>query len=239
MALANHEIGNIYDVAAFAKLTKERGAIFFADAVQAAGRIAIDVGALGVDALAISAHKIGGPKGVGALYVRSGLFPEPVLAGGHQERERRPGTENLIGIAGFAAAARAAQVKCLDEQLANRVRDMRDRLEKAALARISGGRVHGGHARMPGTTNLGFSGAPGEQVVIALDLEGICVSMGAACTSGSVEPSPVIKALGYADDDARQAVRISLSDSNTDAEIDRMLDSLEKVVARVRRAYAG
>jgi cysteine desulfurase len=223
--LANHEIGNIFPIADYKK-----SALFHCDAVQAAGKIAIDVRALGVDLLSISAHKIGGPKGVGALWVRRGVDLPPLHRGGHQERERRPGTENVAGIVGFGAAAEEARrLGHVDE-----VRRLRDRLESGALA--LGARRNGSAVRVGNTTNLAWEGVPGELLVAALDLEGVAVSTGAACTSGSVQPSPVLRALGQPAARAKEGVRFSLGPGNTVEEVDRVLLLLPALIARIRSA---
>src|SRR4051794_14020556 len=194
LALANHELGNLYPIGALAAVARAGGALFHCDAVQAVGRVPVDVHALGVDALTLSSHKLHGPKGVGALWVRQGLLPEPLVAGGHQERERRAGTENVPGIVGFGEACRLGRAELA--QAGPRVTRLRDELEARLLA-IPGARVHGARAcRVPGTSNVAFAGAPGELLLINLDLEGVCVSTGAACTSGTLEPSPVLLGLG-------------------------------------------
>jgi cysteine desulfurase len=234
VALVNHELGNLYPVADLAARAHRVGALVHSDAVQAVGRVPVDVGALGVDALSLSAHKIGGPKGVGAVWIRRGLAPAPLLTGGHQEHERRAGTENVPGIVGFGEACRLAALGLADR--AQRVADLRDRLERRLLA-IPGARVHG-HvpARAPGVSNLAFRGAAGQLVAIGLDLEGVAVSTGAACSSGTVAPSPVLLALGLDPGDAREAVRFSLGPDNTEPEIDAVAALVERVVARVRAA---
>jgi cysteine desulfurase len=228
-ALANHELGNVYDVAELARAAHAAGAVVHTDAVQAAGKVPIDARALGVDLLSISAHKIHGPKGVGALWVRAGTAIAPLHAGGHQERGLRPGTENVAGIVGLGAAARLAA------EPSPAVAEMRDRLEAGLLA--LGARRHGdARARVPNTVNVGFDGVPGDVLVAALDLEGVAVSTGAACTSGSVEPSPVILALGLPRARAAEAVRFSLGRDNEPADIDRVLAVLPALVARIRAA---
>ncbi len=228
LALANHELGNVYDVAALARVAHEAGALFHTDAVQAAGKLAVDVGALGVDALTLSAHKIHGPKGVGAVYLRRGAPFSPLAGGGHQERERRAGTENVSGIVGFGVAARLAAAE--RAEAAARVAGLRDRLEARLLA-LADARRHGdsGH-RLPGTLNIGFAGAPGQLVAAALDLDGISVSTGAACTSGSLAPSEVLLALGLSRADAACAIRFGIGATNTDAEIDRVADAVGEIV---------
>jgi len=236
LALANHELGNVYDIAALARVAHEAGPLFHTDAVQAAGKVDVDVDALGVDALTLSAHKIHGPKGVGAIYLRRGVPWAPLAAGGHQERERRAGTENVSGIVGFGVAARLA-ARERSEAVA-RVAGLRDRLEARLLA-IAGARRNGdGRDRLPGTLNLGFAGAPGQFVAAALDLEGISVSTGAACTSGSLAPSEVLLALGMSPVEAGCAIRFGIGAGNTEAEIDRAADAVGQIVARVRGAGA-
>ena len=232
LAAVNHELGNQYDVRALAAVAHGGGALFHCDAVAAAGKIPFDVAAVGIDAATVSAHKIGGPKGVGAIFVRRGLALHPVLAGGHQEHERRPGTENVAAIAGFAVAADLAAAE--RDATAADLRRLRGRLE-AVLLTIPGARLHGDdERRAPGTTNIGFAGAAGQLVAINLDLEGICVSTGAACTSGSLSPSAVLLALGLPAQEAAQAVRISLGRTSTDADVDRLIDCLPTIVARIR-----
>jgi cysteine desulfurase len=237
LALANHELGNVYPVAALAAAAHARGALFHTDAVQAAGKLVVNLPALDVDAATLSAHKLGGPKAVGAVFVRRGLDLPPLLAGGHQEHERRPGTENVAGIIGFGVACQLA-AETLEIE-AQRLRRLRRRLESAVLE-IPGARVVGAesNARLPGTTLVGFAGAPGQLVAIGLDLEGICVSTGAACTSGSLEPSPVLLALGVGPEAAGEGVRISLGWSTTDADVEAVAAALPGIVARVRAAGA-
>jgi cysteine desulfurase len=234
IALANHEIGTTAPIAALAARARGAGALFHSDGVQAVGRVPVDVPALGVDALSFSAHKLGGPKGVGALWVRPGLLPEPLVTGGRQERERRAGTENVPGILGFAAAARAAKAEGVGA--GSRVAGLRDRLEAGLLA-IAGARRNGAPgARVPGTCNVSFAGAVGQLVVIGLDLEGVAVSSGAACSSGTPAPSTVLLGLGQTPTEAREAVRFSLGAANTEAEVDRVIALVGDVVGRVRAA---
>jgi cysteine desulfurase len=225
ISAVNHELGTVVDPRVVAA-ARARGALVHVDAVQAAGKLAL--GALDADALVVSAHKLGGPQGVGALAIAcdDGL---PLVDAGHQERGRRPGTENLLGIVGFGAAAEGADPACWPAVAA-----LGDRLE-AGLRAIPDVRIHGaGAPRIGGTVNAGFAGARGESIVIALDLAGIAASTGAACTSGTVEPSPVLLALGLAPDRAREAVRFSLGRSTTAAEIDAVLERLSAIVARAR-----
>jgi cysteine desulfurase len=231
-ARANHELGNVYDVAALARAARAAGAVVHCDAVQAAGKLPLAAQDLDADLVAISAHKIHGPKGIGALWVRRGTPLAPLTAGGHQERGLRGGTENVAGIIGFGVAARICRLEAGATWA--RMTGLRDRLEAAALA-IPGSRRHGdADARVPGTTNLGFDGVPGDLLVAALDLEGVAASTGAACTSGSVEASPVLLGLGLPRERAAEGVRLSLGRATTEAEIDRVAALLPTLVARIR-----
>jgi cysteine desulfurase len=225
VSAVNHELGTIADPQVLAA-ARAAGALVHVDAVQAAGKLPL--ADLGADALVISAHKLGGPQGAGALAIGddAGL---PLIDAGHQERGRRSGTENTLGIVGFGAAAETT-----DPAAWPSVAALGDRLE-AGLRRIPGVRIHGeGAPRIGGTVNAGFAGARGESIVIALDLAGIAVSTGAACTSGSIEPSPVLLGLGLPPDRAREAVRFSLGRTTTADEIDRVLERLPAIVARAR-----
>lgn len=240
LALVNHELGNRYPIADCARLAREAGAVFHCDAVQAVGRIPVDVAALGVDLLSVSAHKLYGPKGVGALYIRSDRgaalreLPQ-LLLGGQQERGRRAGTENVIGIAGFGRAATLCRSELL--ALADGIAARRDRLEARLLAAIPGARRHGDvEARSPGTANLAFSGVEGELLLINLDLRGIAVSTGAACSSGSIEPSKVILGLGVPREQAGEAVRFSLGIGTTDEDIEQVVAAVAESVEQVRAA---
>ncbi len=190
---------------------------------------------MSADLLALSAHKIYGPKGVGALYVRSGTPIEPQFFGGHHERDRRPGTENVPGIVGFGAAAvlAAGSVAGADEVV--RVTALRDRLEREILAAVPGTRVNGdAQRRVSNTTNIAFNGIAGEAFVIALDLAGISVSTGAACSSGSIEPSHVLLAIGRSEGEARSSIRFSLGRGTTAAEIDQTIAAVRATVERMR-----
>lgn len=238
---ANNEIGTIQPIVQIGSLTRSmqkagRKIYFHTDAVQAAGKIPLDVDAIGCDLLTFSAHKIYAPKGAGALYVRRGVRLRPQNIGGHQERERRGGTENVVGIVGMGAACVVARAELLPA--APSVAARRDRLEAGLLA-IPGARRFGGGPRVCNTTNVGFAGVEGELVVINLDLDGISVSTGAACTSGSVAPSPVILGLGVPRDLAATATRFSLSPATTDEEIDVVLERVPAAVGRVRRLGRG
>ena len=223
VGLVNHELGTCADLSAF------RGsALLHVDAVQAAGKL--DLATLEADAIAISAHKLGGPQGVGALITQIDEVAHDEPEAGHQERGRRPGTENTLGIVGFGAAAAAA-----DPASWPAVAALGERLE-AGLRAIEGVRIHGAETpRIGGTINAGFSGALGESIVVALDLAGVAVATGAACTSGSVKPSPVLLALGLSEALARGAVRFSLGRSTTPEEIDEVLALLPPIVQRARQ----
>lgn len=233
VALANHELGTVQDIRAIAAVCRAHGVLLHCDAVQAAGKLPIHAPELGADTLALSAHKFHGPKGAGALWVRAGLALEPLFEAGHQERERRPGTENLPGIAGMGEAARLARLH--GPTRAAHVRDLAEQLE-AGLVALGDVCIHGRDAaRVGNTVHAGFDGALGEAVVAALDLAGFAVSTGAACTSGSVEPSPVLLAVGLPVERAVEAVRFSLGRDNTAAEAHALLDVLPDILARARQ----
>ncbi|ADU51342.1 aminotransferase class V [Thermaerobacter marianensis DSM 12885] len=233
--LVNNEVGTIQPVAEIARAARARGVLVHTDAVQAAGVLPLDVEALGVDLLSLSAHKIGGPKGAGALYVRAGTELLPLLDGGGQERRLRSGTENTAAIAGFGLAAELAGRE--REERVTRLAGLQRRLEEGLLARIPGARIHGaGAPRAPHITNVGLPGVTADTVLIQLDLEGIAASSGSACSAGTPEPSHVLQAMGLSEADAFSAVRFSLGDGTTEADIDRVLDVLPEVVERARRA---
>lgn len=230
---ANNELGTIQPIEEIGRIAAEAGVRFHCDAVQSAGKVPLDVNRLGVDLLSISAHKFCGPKGVGALYVRSGVPLAPRFFGGHAERDRRPGTENVPGIVGLGKAAELAR-NLLAEDSA-RIGSLRDRLEAALLERVPAARVNGDRAhRVPNTTNITFPGAGGEALLIALDLQGIACSTGAACSSGSTEPSHVLLAAGLSRDDARSSLRFSLGRPTTTEEIDYAISVIPTVVERIR-----
>jgi cysteine desulfurase len=227
--LANNEYGGLYPVEPIAARSRAVGALCHSDAVQAAGRIPIDVGRLGVDLLSISAHKMHGPKGVGALFVRRGTELEPRTPGGGQERRMRAGTENTPGIVGFGVAARLARERLAADAPA--VELLRDRLERSLLDRVAGARVIGVEApRLPNTAAIFFEGISGEALAIRLDLDGIAVSVGSACSSGTTAPSPALLALGLPRSDARRVVRLSLSRFTTEAEVD---EAARRIVAAI------
>jgi len=230
---ANNEIGTIQPIADLAALAHQHGALLHTDAVQSAGKIAIDVKALGVDMLSMSAHKFYGPKGAGALWVRRGVRVLPLLTGGRQERNRRAGTENVAGIVGMGVAARAAAAKMTEE--ARRLAALRDRLEAGILRGVPGTAVNGSiESRVPNTTNISFDRVEAESLLIALDLEGIAVSTGSACSSGTLEPSHVLKAMGFNAHRTQNSIRFSLGAANTEAEIDRVIAVLPAIVEKLR-----
>jgi cysteine desulfurase len=230
--LANNETGVIQPVAAIAAAAHARGALFHCDAVQAAGKIAIDVAAIGADLLTLSAHKLGGPAGVGALVTAGGIDLAPMLRGGGQERGHRAGTENVPGIAGFAAAADAAarEIGCYD-----RVRVLRDALEAEIAATAPDAIVVGGNAaRLPNTSAIAMPGMAAETQVIALDLDGVMVSAGAACSSGKVGPSHVLAAMDLPLDIRSSTIRVSLGWTTAQADVDRFIQSWTGLYRRRR-----
>jgi cysteine desulfurase len=230
---ANNEIGTIQPIEDLARIAHARGALFHSDAVQSVGKIPVDVKALGVDLLSLSAHKFNGPKGVGALWIKRGTRVSAILTGGKHERNRRAGTENVPGIAGLGVAARLASEKLTSE--AARVAALRDRLETEVLARIANTAVNGERSqRVPNTTNISFEGVEAESLLIALDLEGIAVSTGSACSSGTLEPSHVLRAMGFPAHRTQNSIRLSLGPGNTDEQVDYFLSKLPKVVEKLR-----
>ncbi len=235
---ANNEIGTIQPIAAIAAIAHERGALLHTDAVQTAGKIAIDVRALGVDLLSLSAHKFNGPKGAGVLYIKRGTRMQPILTGGKHERNRRAGTENTPAIAGMGVAALQAAQK-LDAEAA-RLAPLRDRLEAGILASVSGTAVNGGASpRVPNTTNISFERVEAESLLIALDLEGIAVSTGSACSSGTLEPSHVLKAMGFSGHRTQNSLRFSLGLFSTEEEVARVIAALPRLVEKLRSLTRG
>ena len=230
---ANNEIGTIQPVAELAQLAHARGALFHTDAVQSVAKIPVDVRALGVDLLSLSAHKFYGPKGAGALWIRRGTRVGAILTGGKHERNRRAGTENVAGIAGLGTAAELAARKLQPEGL--RLAALRDRLERLVLERVPGSAINGSRGqRVPNTTNISFEGVEAESLLIALDLDGIAVSTGSACSSGTLEPSHVLRAMGLPAHRTQSSIRISLGGGNTDQEVDFLLDRLPGIVEKLR-----
>ncbi len=230
---ANNEIGTIQPIGELAGLAHEQGALFHTDAVQSAGKLSIDVKRLGVDLLTISAHKFYGPKGVGATWVRRGLRLLPILYGGKHERSRRAGTENVAGIVGMGVAARLAVPTMGSE--AERLAALRDHLETAVLAAIPGTAINGARAqRVPNTTNISFDRTEAESLLIALDLAGIAVSTGSACSSGTLEPSHVLKAMGLPPHRTQNSIRFSLGHATSAADIERVVAVLPGIVDKLR-----
>jgi len=230
---ANNEIGTVQPVASLAAIAHERGAVFHTDAVQSAGKIPVDVRALGVDLLSISAHKFYGPKGIGALWIRRGTRLLPLLTGGRHERSRRAGTENMPGILGMGVAAELARKKLVDEGI--RLAVLRDRLEQQILTTVGRTVVNGApEQRVPNTTNISFDRVEAESLLIALDLDGVAVSTGSACSSGTLEPSHVLRAMGLPVHRTQNSIRFSLGAANTEEQIDRVAGLLPRVVEKLR-----
>ncbi len=234
---SNNETGVVLPVAEVGKICREAGVTFHTDAVQSLGRLPLDIDGLGVDLLSLSAHKLQGPKGVGALYIRRGTKMRAILHGGNQERSRRAGTENVPGTVGLARAIELS-VRGM-EGAAERWTVLRDRLEQGLLAALPGVAVNGHPTqRLPQTSNLAIAGVEAESLILALDLHGIGVSSGAACSSGSLEPSHVLLAMGHPRERAESSIRFSLGPETTAAEIDYVLTILPAIVRRMRRVGA-
>lgn len=230
--LANNETGVVQPVAEAARLARERGALVHCDAVQAGGKTAVDVRALDVDLLTLSAHKLYGPKGVGCLYVRRGTPLAPLVRGGAQERNRRAGTENVAGIVGFGAAAALATEQLSSESA--RIGALRDRLEQRLL-QLPGARRNGGEPRLANTANVSFAGTDAEALLIAIDLEGVAASTGAACAAGGIEPSHVLVAMGFAPERVQSSLRLSLGRGTTESDVDRAAEVIASAVTRQRK----
>lgn len=230
---ANNEVGTIQPIAEISKLVKKRGVLFHTDAVQAVGKLETDVNKLGVDMLSLSAHKLYGPKGVGALYVRSGVELMPLIHGGHHEKGRRASTENLPGIVGLGKACEICMAEMKEES--KRLTMLRERLWQGFSSRISE-TVLLGHPtkRLPGTLAVSFKYVEGESVLLNLDLEGIAVSSGSACASGSIEPSHVLIAMGVPPELARGGIRVSLGRGNTEEQINRVIDLTPGIIEKLR-----
>ena len=232
---ANNETGVFFPIAEVARVCRERGVLVHTDAIQSFGKIPVDIEALGVDLLSISGHKLHGPKGIGALYVRRGTKMVPLILGGGQERSRRGGTENVAGAVGLA---RAATLMGADlAEASRRIAELRDRLETVLMS-AGGAGLRNGHRgrRLPHTSNLAFPGVEAESLVIALDLQGVAVSSGAACSSGAVEPSHVLLAMGVSPDHAQSSVRFSLGRWTTSGEVEYVGDTVLSIVGRMRGA---
>jgi cysteine desulfurase len=230
---ANNEIGTVQPIADLARIAHARGALFHTDAVQSVAKIPVDVRSLGVDLLSLSAHKFNGPKGAGALWIKRGTRITAILTGGKHERNRRAGTENVSAIAGLGAAAALAVEKLVPEGA--RLAALRDRLENEVLARVPQTAINGArNQRVPNTTNISFEGIEAESLLIALDLEGIAVSTGSACSSGTLEPSHVLRAMGLPTHRTQNSIRLSLGAGNTDEQVDYLLGKLPKIVDKLR-----
>lgn len=230
---ANNEIGTIQPIRELAGITHEHGALFHTDAVQAAGKIPIDVKSLNIDLLSISGHKFNGPKGVGALWTKRGIRFNPILTGGGHERHRRAGTENVPALAGFGVAAQLAMRKI--EAGDSTLRRLRDRLEHSIIETVPGAAINGNlELRVPNTTNISFEGIEAESLLIALDLEGVSVSTGSACSSGTLEPSHVLRAMGLSSSRGQSSIRFSLGLHNSESEVDQVTKILPTLVSRLR-----
>jgi len=230
---ANNEIGTVQPIAELAAIAHGRGALMHTDAVQSVGKIPVDVRAPGVDLLSLSAHKFNGPKGAGALWIKRGTRMQPILTGGKHERNRRAGTENVPAIVGLGVAARLAAGKLAPE--ATRVAALRDRLEEGILRSVAGTAVNGAReARVPNTTNISFDRVEAESLLIALDLEGVAVSTGSACSSGTLEPSHVLRAMGYPPHRTQNSLRFSLGMFSTEEEVDRVAALVPGLVEKLR-----
>jgi cysteine desulfurase len=235
---ANNEIGTIQPIAELAAIAHERGALMHTDAVQSVGKIPVDVHALGVDLLSLSAHKFNGPKGAGALWIKRGTRMQPILTGGRHERSRRAGTENVPALVGMGVAATLAGGKLESETV--RVGLLRDQLEQRILAAVPATAVNGARAaRVPNTTNISFDRVEAESLLIALDLEGIAVSTGSACSSGTLEPSHVLRAMGLAPHRTQNSLRFSLGAFSTEQEVDRVVAVLPGLVEKLRKLTKG
>lgn len=230
---ANNEIGTIQPIQKLGQICKEHNILFHTDAVQALGQIPLDVKQMNIDLLSGSAHKLQGPKGVGCLYIRPGISIGPLIHGGGQERHRRAGTENVPGIVGFGKAAELALTH-MDEK-SEKEKKLRDYFIQSVLERIPFSRLNGcPKNRLPGNVNFSFQFIDGESLLIMLDMEGICASSGSACTSGSVDPSHVLTAIGLPDEIARGSIRFTIGEENTKEEIDYVIDKLDSIISRLR-----
>jgi cysteine desulfurase len=233
--LANNETGNLFPVKKIGELARARGIPYLCDAVQAVGKLEIDLSLLPVDLIAASAHKFHGPKGIGLLYVRKGLELRPLIHGGRQERGLRAGTENVPGIVGMVLALELATRHMFDDQ--RRIARLRDRLQMGLTEKIPALVLNGDvEHRLAHTLNFRVPGVSGETLLMNLDMEGIAVSVGAACDSGSLEPSHVLTAMGLSEEAALEGVRVSLSRFNTDAEVDTFLSIMPRLVSKIRAA---
>jgi cysteine desulfurase len=230
---ANNETGVVFPIEEIGAIVKEKGALFHTDAVQAVGKIPLNMSSSTIDMLSLSGHKLHAPKGIGALYLRKGVPFRPFLVGGHQEKNRRAGTENTASIIALGKSCELAAAFMEDEN--TRVRSMRDRLEKELLALITNGRINGGKAeRLPNTVSIAFEFVEGEAILLLLSEHGICASSGSACTSGSLEPSHVLRAMGVPFTCAHGSIRFSLSRFTTDADIELVIRELPPIIRRLR-----
>ena len=229
---ANNEIGSVEPIAEIGEVCKKHGVLFHTDAVQAVAHIKIDVKAMNIDMLSLSGHKFNAPKGVGALYIRKGITIPNLIDGGQQERGKRAGTENIPAIVGMGYAIEVA-TRELDERM-SRVRKMRDRLRDELMRRIPYAKLNTPENSLPGTLNISFQYIEGESILLMLDMNGICASSGSACTSGSLDPSHVLLAIGLPHEIAHGSVRMSIDHNNTEEEIDHIIDTLPKIIQRLR-----
>ncbi len=230
---ANNEVGTIEPIPELSKIARENGVYFHTDAVQSTGKIKIDVNRLGVDLLSLSAHKFYGPKGVGAIYIRRGVRLTPLAHGGHHEKARRAGTENVPGIVGLAKALEIANRDMEKED--NRLKNLSERFFERITEKIPDVYLNGHpELRIPNTLNLSFKGVEGESIILSLDLKGIAVASGSACTSGTLEPSHVLSAMGVPPDLAQSSLRFSFGRSNTIDDIDYAVEVLPEIVSRLR-----
>jgi cysteine desulfurase len=230
---ANNETGVIFPIEEIGAIVKEKGALFHTDAVQAVGKVPLDMASSTIDMLSLSGHKLHAPKGIGVLYLRKGIPFRPFQVGGHQEKNRRAGTENTASIIALGKACELAGEFMTDEN--TRVRSMRDRLEKELLALIPNARINGGQAeRLPNTVSIAFEYVEGEAILLLLSELGICASSGSACTSGSLEPSHVLRAMGVPFTCAHGSIRFSLSRFTTDGEVDLVIRELPSIIRRLR-----
>ncbi|QMU55716.1 MAG: aminotransferase class V-fold PLP-dependent enzyme [Candidatus Mycalebacterium zealandia] len=230
----NNETGVVMPIESAAEIAKECGAFFHADITQAAGKIPVDLATLSVDLASVSSHKLYGPKGAGVVFVRKGVVPEPLIHGGGQERGRRSGTENVAAIAGFGKACEIAHGESTADM--KRVAEMRDDFESFVLSRIEGSWINGKSVeRVANTSNFGIDGIDGEALVIALDIEGISVSNGSACSEGNVDPSKVLLAMGLGEEKAASCLRVSMGRFTKNADIEKLKNALEKCLARMER----
>ena len=229
---ANNEIGSVEPIAEIGEVCKKHGVLFHTDAVQAVAHIKIDVKAMNIDMLSLSGHKFNAPKGVGALYIRKGITIPNLIDGGQQERGKRAGTENIPAIVGMGYAIEVA-TRELDERMSS-VRKMRDRLRDELMRRIPYAKLNTPENSLPGTLNISFQYIEGESILLMLDMNGICASSGSACTSGSLDPSHVLLAIGLPHEIAHGSVRMSIDHNNTEEEIDHIIDTLPKIIQRLR-----